>query len=336
MTSDLRGVSRRRGGACRGSTAVGVAAGAGRRLLWLSALAVTLAGAGPMLDAAAAAQPITLIYPKPADTVRWDYALKLVALALKHSGRDYVLQPTSNVITQARAMRELEAGHIDFIWAGTSAEYERRLRPIRIPVLRGLEGYRICITSRQRLPAFAAVNSLSALKQLTIGQGFGWSDTKILEAAGFTVDTAAYDRLFEMVDKDRFDCFLRGIHEAPGEVAEQRARYPDLVVEPHVLVVYPFASFFFVNRNNATLAQDLQRGLERAYDDGSFIALFNSHPAVKNMLARAQLPARQRFDVANPLLTDETRAIARRYWQDQLPEIVKDAAASVQAQPATK
>ena len=66
-------------------------------------------------------------------------------LALQESGRDYVLRPTVDEMSQTRAARELELGNIDFIWTGTSAEYEQRFRAVRIPVLRGLDGYRICV-----------------------------------------------------------------------------------------------------------------------------------------------------------------------------------------------
>src|SRR3989337_4337119 len=99
-------------------------------------------------------------------------------------------------MSQTRAARELELGNIDFIWTGTSAEYERRFHAIRIPVLRGLDGYRICIINPNRQSAFSAVQTLEELRKLPIGQDPGWSDVKILEGAGFEVMTAPYDSLF--------------------------------------------------------------------------------------------------------------------------------------------
>jgi hypothetical protein len=192
----------------------------------------------------AAADPEVLYYPKRAESPRWNYALGLVELALQESGRDYVLQPTADEMSQTRAARELELGNINFIWTGTSAEYEQRFRAVRIPVLRGLDGYRICVIDPKRQSAFSAVETLDDVKQLTIGQDPGWSDVKILEAADLKVVTAPYDALPNMVERDRFDCFLRGAHEAPNEVA----KHPALAVENDLLIVYPFTSFFFVNR----------------------------------------------------------------------------------------
>ncbi len=265
------------------------------------------------LAAGAAADPAVLTYPKRPDSPRWQYALGLIELALKESGRDTVLQPTSEEMSQTRAARELELGHVDFIWTGTSADYEQRFRAVRVPVMRGLDGYRICVINPDRQPAFSAVRSLDDLRQLSIGQDPGWSDVKVLDAAGFKLETAPYDSLFEMLDRGRFDCFLRGAHEAPTEAA----KHPGLAVENDLLIVYPFTSFFFVNKENGALAEDLENGLKKAYADGSFMAYFKNHPAIKAIFEQTHLEQRRRFDIPNPLLTDETRAIPPEYWQGQ-------------------
>jgi hypothetical protein len=260
--------------------------------------------------APAVSDPAVLTYPKRPESPRWNYALGLIELALKESGRDYVLRPTDEEMSQTRAARELELGNVDFIWTGTSADYEQRFRAVRIPVMRGLDGYRICVIDPARQPAFGAVKSLADLQQLSIGQDPGWSDVKVLDAAGFKIVTAPYNSLFDMVARDRFDCFLRGVHEAPTDVA----KHPGLAVERDLLIVYPFTSFFFVNKANTKLAEDLENGLKRAYEDGSFMAYFKNHPAIKAIFETG-IDRRRRFDIANPLLTEETRAIPAEFWE---------------------
>jgi hypothetical protein len=284
------------------------------RLLWrlLFVLAALLGSwLAPMPHAAA--DPGVLTYPKRPDSPRWNYALGLIELALKESGRDTVLKPTGEVMSQTRAARELELGGVDFIWTGTSAEYEARFRAVRIPVMRGLDGYRICIINPKRQAAFSAVQSLDDLKQLSIGQDPGWSDVKVLDAAGFKIVTAPSDSLLEMTERERFDCFLRGVHEAPAEVA----KYPGLAVESDLMIVYPFTSFFFVNKDDTKLAADLENGLKKAYADGSFMAYFKNHPAIKAIFEQARIAQRRRFDIPNPLLTEATRAIPAEYWEGQ-------------------
>jgi hypothetical protein len=281
------------------------------RVVSLAFLLPALTMAWLVLAVEAGADPAVLHYPKRPDSPRWNYALGLIELALEKSGRDDVLQPSADEMSQTRAARELELGDIDFIWTGTSAEYEQRFRAVRIPVMRGLDGYRICVIDPERQAAFSAVKSLADLQHLTIGQDPGWADVKVLDAAGFNVVTAPYDSLFDMVGHDRFDCFLRGAHEAPTDVA----KHPGLAVESELLIVYPFTSFFFVNKNNAKLAADLEDGLKKAYADGSFMAYFKNHPAIKAIFEQTGIDRRRRFDIANPLLTEETRAIPAEYWQ---------------------
>jgi hypothetical protein len=266
-----------------------------------------LLGAAPI----AAADPTVLTYPKRPDSPRWNYALGLIELGLKESGRDYVLKPTAEVMSQTRAARELELGDVDFIWTGTSAEYEERFQAVRIPVMRGLDGYRICIINPQRQAAFSAVQSLDDLKQLTVGQDPGWSDVKVLDAAGFKIVTAPSDSLLEMTERQRFDCFLRGAHEAPTEVL----KYPGLAVESDLMIVYPFTSFFFVNKDDTKLAHDLENGLKKAYADGRFMDYFKNHPAIKAIFEQARIQQRRRFDIPNPMLTEATREIPAEYWE---------------------
>ena len=277
----------------------------------LSSIPLALVAVGLAFAAQAGADPAVLTYPKRPESPRWNYALGLIELGLKESGRDYLLRPTAEEMSQSRAARELELGDIDFIWTGTSADYEQRFRAIRIPVMRGLDGYRVCIIDPKLQPKFSAVRSLADLKRLTIGQGSGWSDVKVLQAAGFTVITGAYDSLFDMAERDRFDCFLRGVHEAPNEVA----KHPGLAVENDLLIVYPFTSFFFVNKANTALAEDLENGLKKAYADGSFMTYFRNHPAIRAIFEQTHLSERRRFDIPNHLLTGETRAIPPEYWE---------------------
>ena len=45
------------------------------------------------------------------------------------------------------------------------------------------------------------------------------------------------------------------------------------------------------------------------------MAYFKNHPAIKAIFEQARIELRRRFDIPNPLLTEETRAIPAEYWQ---------------------
>ena len=52
-----------------------------------------------------------------------------------------------------------------------------------------------------------------------------------------------YDALFNMLRKQRFDCFLRSVIE----IEEELKQHPELAIEPHLVFRYPLALLFFVS-----------------------------------------------------------------------------------------
>ncbi|OMH29430.1 ABC transporter substrate-binding protein [Motiliproteus sp. MSK22-1] len=261
-------------------------------------------------------QPVTVSYPRPADNVRWSYQIDLLKLALEHSEAEYRLVESELVMTQSRMVAEIRSDRLSVGWMGTSRELEKNMIPIRIPLMRGLLGYRICIIHADNQPLFSAIRRLDDWRKISIGQGLGWADVGILKDAGFDVYEATYQSLFPMLENGRFDCFLRGINEANAEVAEWKGANPNLTVEDNLLLVYPFAMFFFVSKNNPLLADQIEKGLEAAYADGSFMQYFNNHPSIRRILEDTHVASRRRFDIDNSSLSEETRLIPSVYWHD--------------------
>lgn len=264
-----------------------------------------------------AADPLEVIYPKRygADKGRDTYPVAVLRLVLEKSGRPFNMRSSNAEMTQRRALLSLEQDkEVTIAWVGTSDIYEKRFRPIRFPIYRGLLGYRLFIIHKGQQPIFDKVTTLERLSHFRAGQGSGWADIEILENAGLTVHAAPYDSVIKLINERRIDYFPRGVNEAYPEVAAQHARYPDLTVEDRLLLVYPFALFFFVNKNNEELALAVEDGFRHAYEDGSFVAFFEEHPHITQILTQAGLNQRIRFDIPNPFLTPETQSIPGQYW----------------------
>jgi len=79
-----------------------------------------------------------------------------------------------------------------------------------------------------------------------------------------------------------------------------------------VLLIYPTADYYFVNKQNTELAENLRQGLELALADGSFGRLFAAHfgPAIR----RAQLDKRVLIELTNPLLPPQTPLARKELW----------------------
>jgi hypothetical protein len=246
------------------------------------------------------------------DDARDVYPVKLLQLALVKSRNSYQLQPAAQPMLQGRALADLEAGkEVDVAWAMTTKAYEANLLPVRIPIFKGLIGWRIPLVPASLPHLFKHVNNLTQLQQLTAGQGHDWPDTAILRANGLPVEgVVRYDSLFQMLAQKRFDYFPRSVVEIWAE-AEAHGK-DGLVVDPHVAIHYPAAFYFFVNKHNTALADAIRYGLEAAIADGSFDQLFNQY--FRTALDRAALVQRTVIELHNPYLPDETPLKRRELW----------------------
>jgi len=254
-------------------------------------------------------------FPKPEfeGDHRSDYALRLLQLALSETGVKYRIQAAEFPMSQDRQVRELAAGRtIDVAPIPSSPEREARLLAIRIPINKGVLGWRLGLIRKGDQGSFAGVKTLTDLKGVRLAQGQDWPDTEILEANGINVITApSYEGLFKMLEVKRFDYFPRSIME----IWDEQANVADtLQVEPHLALHYLYDAYFMVNRNNTKLAQEIRNGLEKAIADGSFDKLFQEYYGER--LRKARLETRTVIELNNPLLTPGTPVDRPELWYD--------------------
>lgn len=284
------------------------------RRLFAGLCFIVLGLRAPCLCAEPAQTPLRAIYPgaaTEADT-RAGYYLKLLELALQKSGTPYSLHPNGQIMVPSRVVSVMEAGgDVDVTWGPTTRELEQRLLTVRVPIDKGILGWRLLLIRADERAAFAAIRTPGQLRGMAAGQQRDWGDTTILRAQGLNVvGTSIYESMFKMLASNRFQYFPRGVGEIWGELS----RHPDLdlEVEPHLALHYPSVSYFFVSPHNTALCQAIERGLRAAIKDGSFDALFDKYNGAA--IARAQLAGRTVIELANPLLPEATLS----QWRDEL------------------
>ena len=69
---------------------------------------------------------------------------------------------------------------------------------------------------------------------------------------------------------NRVQLFPHGVAELEAEASVVRSLYPQMLLDPHLLIVDPFAGFFYVAPENTELAAAIQTGFERVIADGSY------------------------------------------------------------------
>ena len=276
-------------------------------------LALIAAFATPALWAS---PPLVVRHPpvQASNDHRAEYPIALLHLALEKAGAEAQVVPSPVPMEQGRALRALSQGRlIDVMWTVTTPERERRLRAIRIPIDRGLIGWRVLAVRQQDLPRFAGIRELGQLARLSGAQGHDWPDLAILEANGLpTVASPSYAALFQLLELGRIDYVARGAGEAVPELDSRAA--DGLVVEPTLVLHYPSALYFFVHPDNDDLARSLERGLRLAFEDGSLDRLFEQ--AYGADLAALRLEQRRRLVLANPQLPRDTPLGETRWWYD--------------------
>ncbi len=256
----------------------------------------------------------TIIYPGPIepDDTRLKYPVELLKLALSYSDIEYRVKFSESEMLQRRALTQLARGEgINVAGSMTSKDRERALLPIRIPIYKGLIGWRIPLINRNTPAIFEPIYNLRQLQGLVAGQVHDWPDTRILKENGLQVHGGSnYSGMFKMLSQNRMDYFPRSVVEIWGEL--ESGKYEKLMVDPYVLIYYPTAYYFFVNKQDAILAKNIKDGLEAALKDGRFDQIFYEYH--QEVLVRIDVKSRRVIKLTNPSLPQETPLSRHELW----------------------
>ncbi|MEC5162620.1 MULTISPECIES: substrate-binding periplasmic protein [unclassified Janthinobacterium] len=266
--------------------------------------------AAALLSTAALGAGLKVTYPayETAGDTRFNDLMEIMRTALEKTTAEFgpfELEASSEKMNEERTLSELKNGKVvNIAWSSTSSDKEQDLLPIRIPLRKGILGYRVALIQADKQAEIDKITTLAELKKLTIGQGTGWGDVKLYESNGFNVTTAKYDDLFKMTATGRFDLFPRGISEAFAEQERNVKANPNLVVEKNILIYYPWPYYFFFNKNDAALQKRMEAGIRKMIKDGSFDMIFKKYNG--KAIAQANLKGRKIFRIKNNLLPKET------------------------------
>jgi hypothetical protein len=266
-----------------------------------------------------------ITFPRPLETVSTidEYPLQVLALALDETGVNYQLKPSENLLTKGKALSRLQDNReINIVWGMTNIQREKDLLPIRIPIFKGLSGWRLLLIRQDMAERFKYIQELDHLVKLSPLQGRDWPDTKILQSNGFDVITDRSQRtLLRMLDKAQGDFFPRSIIEVWEELAKSETQIP-IQVQPTIGIRYPAAIYFFVNKKSVPLASLIERGLEKAIKNGKFEALFNEN--YQTYIDKAQIEDRTFYQLKNAFLPEKTQFDRKELWFDgKITELVE-------------
>jgi len=196
-----------------------------------------------------------------------------------------------------------------------SATLSRDLVPVRIPVDRGLLGYRVLLVREAELDRFATVSSLSDLRLFRFGLLPVWDDAPVMITAGLTVVPGeSHDGLFRMLAADRFDAFSRGVTEIQADFDHARVSVPGLAIEPRLLLHYPLPIYFWFSPDETgrRRAARVEAGLRVMAADGALQKLFDEEYGT--LETRLDLAHRRVIELPNLLLDGQDPPDASGLW----------------------
>jgi hypothetical protein len=269
-------------------------------LLWWSFLCVLIGN--QTICYANDKPPIRVLY---GGIERQDYYVELLQLALSYpTGAGYQLQASGLNLPKQRAFDLMNAHQgIDVLFGSISKTRLQQYSGIPFNILKGYNGWRVALINKTTPDILRGIHSKQHLRRLIAGQFLTWSDTQILRANDLTIDTSTeLEGLYRMLERKRIDYFPLSVLEI-NHLLDQHPN-SNLMIDPHILIFYPTATWFYVAKDNEALAAALLTGLQQAQRDGSFDALFQRHFGAA--LSKLKLDTRTKIVLYNPLLPETT------------------------------
>ncbi|RRS08641.1 hypothetical protein EAG18_10605 [Pseudoalteromonas sp. J010] len=240
------------------------------------------------------------------------YIVELLTLALSYEQTPSKIVSVRNVVSQARAIRLLgKKSGVDVSWLVTNSQREKAARAIRIPLVKGLLGYRIPLVHRDNRHALSAIRYIGDLRSFTFGLRSDWPDHEIFEQNGLHVMSFSQEQSgYEMLAKKRFDILPSDFVSIESALSD-----PRLHADHYVAFYYPSAVYFFVSHDDQLLYEQLKKGLKRALQDGKFEALFLKH--FSSRVKALDLENKTIIELSNPTLPPSAPLEIPHYWHTQ-------------------
>ena len=235
------------------------------------------------------------------------HARALVRAALDAAGMQatFVDAPQGN---ERRNLYQISHGqtHIDMMPATPTRlrlVEQGKLRMVPIPLDRGLLGWRISLLLSAQRDKLAQVHSISDLAHFSMGQNVGWMDVEIYRTAGIPTKEIKHwsnGEFAEQMEAGFLDLFPLGLEETLNYFLPHfQQHYPQLTVDPYILVRYPWFRFVWVAPGPETdaLYQALQTGFDRIVANSQFLRVWSKHrhpPEARFFRERTII------DIANP------------------------------------
>lgn len=178
--------------------------------------------------------------------------------------------------------------------------------PVHKPIAKGLLGYRVLIT-RQDFSSLIEPKyneTKQIIRELKAGIPKTWADAELFRENGYEVlEKGSFDEIFRYLSNGDCDYVSLGANEVQSVYQNISKAYPNLIIEPDLVLYYPFPLVFYVHPEKPNLAKRIEHGLTQLSDNGKLDALFEHY--FGETLRELDLGNRNVISLRNPILPME-------------------------------
>jgi hypothetical protein len=268
-----------------------------------------------LFSAPSRAQEAALLHPTSDDpyySSRDKYFIEMLNAALRHIDQPPTLRAKKMpAFKEGRSRVYLQNKRYDIHWLMTNSQLEEELHPVRIPLYKGLIGWRVFLIQEKDQAIFSNIQGLAELQQLSTAQGHDWPDVAILTNSNLRVySSPSWNGLFEMLELGRIHYLPRSVIEITDELAQHPTRH--FTIERELILRYPAAYYYFLHKDQQELGQKIDAALLIMQGNGEFDAIFDRYFADK--VDALDLHRRRHIIIENPNMHPDTPAYDSKRW----------------------
>lgn len=241
-----------------------------------------------------------------------EFARELCRAALAAAGMEAsftYFPPAQN----KRLYAELASGNLAIAFVPpdedtSTLEKQGLIRALRVPLERGLLGYRICLVRDEDAALLGNVRSAEDLKKIRIGQGIGWGDLAVYRNAGIDVVEAPFNSVSDPVKalaSGHFDALPLGVNEYQLFLQAYNKEASGITADRHIVISYPWFRYVWVStaaKDSKLLFEALDKGFRIIAANGEFVAIYEKY---KDAEPRKHLVGRRTIHLQSPYSTDD-------------------------------
>lgn len=136
--------------------------------------------------------------------------------------------------------------------------------------------------------------------------------------AGFKIRKASELSLLRMINNKSIDMYPLPFISAYRLQLNNMDNMKNIIVDKNIFLCDNSNVLFFVHKDNADLFNALNTGFKNAYQDGSFMHLFESHPDVIIATKKLGFNSRTLINIEGQNKTTETKSIPLNYLSTKI------------------